>query len=70
MKGKTKYIPHGTYIFYGAKTFLVNGTIPDIENKDVQLEIICTATKFDSTYYDVSTLTMGKQTYKYERVSA
>ena len=70
IEGKTKYISHGTYIFYGAKTFLVNGTIPDIENKDVQLEVIRMPTKFDSTYYDVSALTMGKQTYKYERVSA
>lgn len=67
--GKTKYIPHGTYIFYGVKTFLVNGTIPDIEDKDVQLEVICTETTFDKTYYDVSRLTLGEQTYKYARVS-
>ena len=70
IEGKTKYVPHGTYIFYGVKTFLVNGTIPDIENKDVQLEVSCTATKFDKTYYDVSALTIGKHTYKYIRVSA
>lgn len=67
--GKTKYISHGTTIFYGVKTFLISGFLPD-HDIGCDLVVDCKPMSSIPNYYDVSSVTIDGVKYKYSKVAS
>lgn len=68
IEDKTRYISNGTYIFWGAKTLLVSEFMPD-DTGTGDLIVTCVPLEFDSTYYEVLSISVDGRTYQYSRVS-